>query len=249
MTDPKDAADMTDMGGQLPHGAHTDFSEGMTYGDYLCLDSILSAQKPVSAQHDEYLFIIIHQATELWMKLVLHELRAAIAAIARDDLRPAFKMLARVGRIQSQLIQSWDVLSTLTPADYLTFRDRLGQSSGFQSSQYRQIEFLFGNKNAAMLEPHRDRPDDYRILQETLESPTRRGIPMLLCAKDALPTISQGDTASARSGGRTRKITVAPSSTVRSPQRAAISPLVSAPTRAPARTVVTRTCCPIVDKP
>lgn len=171
MTDAKDVREMTDAGGQLPHGAHTDFSDGMTYGDYLCLDSILSAQKPVSAQHDEYLFIIIHQATELWMKLVLHELRAAIAAIARDDLRPAFKMLSRVGRIQSQLIQSWDVLSTLTPADYLTFRDQLGQSSGFQSSQYRQIEFLLGNKNAAMLEPHRDRPETHAELLATLESP------------------------------------------------------------------------------
>ena len=157
---------------ELPEGAHTDFADDMTYGDYLRLDAILSAQAPVSAEHDEHLFIVIHQTTELWMKLVLHELRAAIAAIAADDLRPAFKMLARVGRIQSQLIQSWDVLSTLTPADYLTFRDALGHSSGFQSCQYRQIEFLFGNKNRAMLEPHRDRPADYAVLTETLQSPT-----------------------------------------------------------------------------
>ena len=168
----------------LPDGAHTDFAENMTYGDYLQLDSILSAQKPLTAEHDEHLFIIIHQATELWMKLVLHEMRAAIAA---DDLRPAFKMLARIGRIQSQMIQSWDVLSTLTPADYLTFRDALGQSSGFQSSQYRQIEFLFGNKNRAMLVPHRDRPADFAVLQETLESPTLYDVVLRLLAKRGLP--------------------------------------------------------------
>ena len=171
----------------LPDGAHTDFAENMTYGDYLQLDSILSAQKPLTAEHDEHLFIIIHQATELWMKLVLHEMRAAIAAIAADDLRPAFKMLARIGRIQSQMIQSWDVLSTLTPADYLTFRDALGQSSGFQSSQYRQIEFLFGNKNRAMLVPHRDRPADFAVLQETLESPTLYDVVLRLLAKRGLP--------------------------------------------------------------
>ena len=153
---------------RLPEGAHTDFAEDMTYGDYLHLDEILSAQHPGSARHDEQLFIIIHQTPELWMKLALHEMRAAIAALEADDLRPAFKMLARIGRIQSQLIQSWDVLSTLTPADYLTFRDALGHSSGFQSCQYRQLEFLFGNKNPAMLEPHRDRPDDFRVLRETL---------------------------------------------------------------------------------
>ena len=180
---------MTDSGEtpSLPEGAHTDFAEDMTYGDYLQLDSILSAQRPVSDRHDEQLFIIIHQTTELWMKLALHELRAAIAAIEADDLRPAFKMLARIGRIQSQLIQSWDVLSTLTPADYLTFRDALGHSSGFQSCQYRQIEFLFGNKNRAMLEPHRDRPDDYRILQETLESPTLYDAVLRLLARHGLP--------------------------------------------------------------
>lgn len=171
----------------LPDGAHTDFAEDMTYGDYLQLDAILSAQRAVSDRHDEQLFIIIHQTTELWMKLALHELRAAIAAIEADDLRPAFKMLARVGRIQSQLIQSWDVLSTLTPADYLTFRDALGHASGFQSYQYRQIEFLFGNKNRAMLAPHEDRPEHHRILQETLESPTLYDVVLRLLARQGLP--------------------------------------------------------------
>lgn len=171
----------------LPEGTHTDFSEGMTYGDYLQLDTILSAQKPLTDQHDERLFIVIHQTTELWMKLALHELRAAIAAIDADDLRPAFKMLARIGRIQSQLIQSWDVLSTLTPADYLTFRDALGQSSGFQSHQYRQIEFLFGNKNAAMLAPHADRPEIHRLLQETLAAPSLYDAVLRLLARRGLP--------------------------------------------------------------
>ena len=172
---------------RLPEGAHTDFAEDMTYGDYLHLDEILSAQHPGSDRHDEQLFIIIHQTTELWMKLALHEMRAAIAALEADDLRPAFKMLARIGRIQSQLIQSWDVLSTLTPADYLTFRDALGHSSGFQSCQYRQLEFLFGNKNPAMLEPHRDRPDDFRVLRETLESPTLYDVVLSLLARRGLP--------------------------------------------------------------
>lgn len=171
----------------LPDGAHTDFRKDMTYGDYLQLDAVLSAQKPVSSEHDEHLFIIIHQTTELWMKLVLHELRAAIDALNADDLRPAFKMLARIGRIQSQLIQSWDVLSTLTPADYLTFRDALGHSSGFQSYQYRQIEFLFGNKNAALLEPHRDRPEHHRILEETLNSPCLYDSVLALLARRGLP--------------------------------------------------------------
>jgi len=164
MTEPRDPA--------LPEGTHTDFSTGMTYGDYLKLDGLLACQAPVSPQHDEMLFIVIHQATELWMKLVIHELRGAIATLERDDIRPAFKMLARVSRIQSQLIQSWDVLSTLTPADYLTFRGLLGHASGFQSHQYRTIEFLLGNKNRAMLEPHRDRPEIHRALADALARPS-----------------------------------------------------------------------------
>jgi tryptophan 2,3-dioxygenase len=176
-----------DRRADLPEGAHTDFRDAMTYGDYLQLDAILSAQKPLTGQHDEHLFIVIHQTTELWMKLALLELRAAIDAIDADDLRPAFKMLARIGRIQSQLIQSWDVLSTLTPADYLTFRDALGQSSGFQSHQYRQIEFLFGNKNEAMLKPHEDRPEIHERLRKTLESPTLYDAVLGLLARRGLP--------------------------------------------------------------
>jgi tryptophan 2,3-dioxygenase len=157
---------------RLPEGAHTDFRESMTYGDYLQLDSILDAQRPLAGKHDEMLFLIIHQSSELWMKLVLHELSAAVRVLRdEDDIRPAFKMLARVSRIQSQLIQSWDVLATLTPADYLTFRDSLGHASGFQSYQYRMIEFILGNKNRGLLEPHRDRPEIHARLKGVLESP------------------------------------------------------------------------------
>jgi tryptophan 2,3-dioxygenase len=153
-------------------GAHTDFSAEMSYGDYLGLDTLLACQKPLTKQHNETLFIIIHQATELWMKLVIHELEAVMACIRRDELPPAFKMTARVSRIQSQLIQSWDVLSTMTPADYLTFRAALGHASGFQSYQYRMIEFLLGNKNAVMLEPHRHRRDIHAALERALKAPS-----------------------------------------------------------------------------
>lgn len=153
-------------------GAHTDFRGQMSYGDYLRLDRLLACQRPLTVRHDEVLFIVIHQATELWMKLVIHELKAAIASIQRDELQPAFKMTARVSRIQNQLIQSWDVLSTLTPADYMTFRDSLGRSSGFQSYQYRMIEFLLGNKSRAMLAPHRHRPDIHEPLKAALNAPS-----------------------------------------------------------------------------
>lgn len=172
---------------RLPEGTHTDFSEGMTYGDYLQLDQILTAQKPLSSSHDEHLFIVIHQTTELWMKLILHELRAAIDALRADDIRPAFKMLSRVSRIQSQLIQSWDVLSTMTPADYLTFRDLLGHASGFQSYQYRTIEFMLGNKNRAMLEPHRDRPAIHAALETALNGPSLYDEAIALLARRGLP--------------------------------------------------------------
>ena len=149
----------------------------MSYGDYLGLDDLLACQKPLSDQHDEMLFVIIHQATELWMKLALHELSAAMHTLASisgadGDIRPAFKMLARVSRIQSQLIQLWDVLSTLTPADYIKFRDLLGHSSGFQSHQYRMIQFMLGNKNPAMLKPHGDRPDIHDRLEAVLDAPS-----------------------------------------------------------------------------
>ena len=137
--------------------AQLDFSRSMSYGDYLQLDAILTAQKPLSPAHDEMLFIVQHQTSELWMKLMLHELRAAIGHIARDELPPAFKMLARVSKIMEQLVHAWDVLATMTPPEYSAMRPYLGQSSGFQSYQYRCIEFSMGNKNRAMLRPHEHR--------------------------------------------------------------------------------------------
>jgi tryptophan 2,3-dioxygenase len=151
---------------------HWDLGESQSYGQYLKLDQILSAQRPVSVEHDEMLFIIIHQASELWMKLCLHELTAALEHIRRDDLGPSFKMLARVSRIQAQLVQSWDVLATMTPADYSRFRNHLGHASGFQSYQYRMLEFIIGNKNARMIEVHRRDPASYEALTRMLNSPS-----------------------------------------------------------------------------
>jgi len=135
-------------------GAKLDFSRDMSYGDYLQLDALLDTQRPLSPDHNELLFIIQHQTSELWMKLMLHELSAAIDAVRADRLPPAFKMLARVKKIMAQLVHAWDVLATMTPPEYSAIRPYLGQSSGFQSWQYRCIEFMLGNKNAAMLKPH-----------------------------------------------------------------------------------------------
>jgi tryptophan 2,3-dioxygenase len=153
-------------------GVHWDLGESLSYGEYLHLDALLGAQQPLSGQHDEMLFIVMHQASELWMKLCIHELRAAIDRVRRDELDPAFKMLARVSRVQIQLAQSWDVLSTMTPADYTAFRASLGRSSGFQSYQYRTLEYLIGNKNAAMIEVHRRNPAVYAELRAALEAPS-----------------------------------------------------------------------------
>jgi tryptophan 2,3-dioxygenase len=131
-------------------------SDNVTYASYLDLDRILAAQHPSSEAHDELLFIIVHQASELWLKLCLHELTAARACIEADDLRPAFKMLARVARAQQQLIQSWDVLSTMTPHDYSAIRPYLGASSGFQSAQYRMMEFMLGGRDGKHIRLHKD---------------------------------------------------------------------------------------------
>ena len=139
--------------------AQLDFSKSMSYGDYLQLDAILGAQKPLSPDHNEVLFIIQHQTSELWMKLMLHELHAAIANVAADELGDAFKKLARVSKIMEQLVHAWDVLATMTPPEYSAIRPYLANSRGFQSAQYRCIEFALGNKNAAMLKPHAHRPD------------------------------------------------------------------------------------------
>jgi tryptophan 2,3-dioxygenase len=144
----------------------------MRYGDYLALDAILSAQHPRSTDPNELLFIIQHQTSELWMKLALHELRTARAAIAASDLPPAFKMLARVSRILEQLVHAWDVLATMTPPEYSAIRPHLGTSSGFQSWQYREIEFMLGNKNVAMLRPHDDRPELRQQLTTAFAAPS-----------------------------------------------------------------------------
>lgn len=153
-------------------GAQMSFAGRMSYGDYLHLERVLDAQEPLSAAHDELLFIIQHQTSELWMKLAIHEIRAAMAAIREDRLQPAFKMLSRVARIFEQLTGAWDVLRTMTPSEYTEFRASLGQSSGFQSYQYRAIEFLAGNRNLAMLKPHAHRPDILEKLESILAAPS-----------------------------------------------------------------------------
>jgi len=134
-------------------------SADVTYASYLDLDRILAAQHPASEAHDELLFIIVHQASELWLKLCLHELTAARECIEADSLRPAFKMLARVARAQQQLIQSWDVLSTMTPHDYSAIRPHLGASSGFQSAQYRMMEFMLGGRDGKHVRLHKSNAD------------------------------------------------------------------------------------------
>ena len=166
--------------------AQLDFSQSMSYGDYLQLDAILTAQKPLSPAHDEMLFIVQHQTSELWMKLMLHELRAAIGHIARDELQPAFKMLARVSKIMEQLVHAWDVLATMTPPEYSAMRPYLGQSSGFQSYQYRCIEFSMGNKNRAMLKPHEHRSDLLALVQAAYEAPSLYDEALRLMARRGL---------------------------------------------------------------
>jgi tryptophan 2,3-dioxygenase len=151
---------------------HWDLRDSLSYGQYLNLDKLLDAQHPLSYQHDEMLFIVIHQVSELWMKLCLHELNATVACVRRDDLGPTFKMLTRVSTIQRQLLEAWDVLATVTPHDYSAFRNTLGRSSGFQSAQYRMLEFLIGNKNAEMIEVFRADPPTYEILQRALRAPS-----------------------------------------------------------------------------
>lgn len=167
--------------------AQLDFSRRMSYGDYLHIDTILSAQKPLSPAHDEMLFIVQHQTSELWMKLMLHELRAAIAHLAADELHETFKMLARVSRIMEQLVHAWDVLATMTPPEYSAIRPYLADSSGFQSWQYRCIEFSLGNKKAALLQPHAHRPDLLAHVQAAYEAPSLYDEALRLLARRGLP--------------------------------------------------------------
>ncbi|RRN72462.1 tryptophan 2,3-dioxygenase [Peribacillus simplex] len=156
----------------MEEGMVTDFDKDMSYGDYLHLNQILSSQHRLSGHHDEMLFIVIHQTSELWMKLILHELTAAKDHIEAGRLEPSFKMLSRVARIQQQLIQSWNVLSTLTPSDYMEFREKLGNSSGFQSFQNRLIEFAMGQKNSQILAVFRHQPELYESMKATLNKPS-----------------------------------------------------------------------------
>jgi tryptophan 2,3-dioxygenase len=148
------------------------WDQDLSYSGYLSLDALLDCQNVRTDSHDEMMFMIIHQASELWMKLCVHEITGAMREVANDNLGAAFKMLSRVSRIQGQLRQSWAVLSTMTPSDYLGFRDELGQSSGFQSFQYREIEYALGNKNAALMEVHRNNPDRYQRLSDVLNAPS-----------------------------------------------------------------------------
>jgi len=168
-------------------GAQLDFSQAMSYGDYLHLDQVLSAQHPLSPAHDEMLFIVQHQTSELWMKLMLHELHAAQAALRADQLPPAFKMLARVSRILEQLVGAWTVLATMTPPEYTAMRPYLASSSGFQSAQYRCIEFMLGNKNAAMLKPHAHRPELLALVEAAWRAPSLYDEALALMARRGLP--------------------------------------------------------------
>jgi tryptophan 2,3-dioxygenase len=169
------------------HGAKMDFKESMSYGDYLGLDQILSAQHPLSPNHNELLFIIQHQTSELWIKLMLHELQAVRRQIRNKDLPPAFKMLARVARIMDQLVHAWDVLATMTPPEYTAIRPYLGASSGFQSYQYRELEFILGNKNPAMLTVHEVNPEHHALLERELHAPSLYDEAVRLLADSGLP--------------------------------------------------------------
>lgn len=153
-------------------GAKMDFAADMSYGDYLGLDAILNAQHPLSVAHDEMLFIVQHQTSELWMRLAIHELQAARDVMLRGELQPAFKMLTRVARIFEQLNSAWDVLRTMTPSEYTAFRPSLGNSSGFQSHQYRLVEYLLGNRVGALMKLHEHRPHAIDALRAELERPS-----------------------------------------------------------------------------
>ncbi len=165
------------------HGAKMDFKESMSYGDYLGLEQILSAQHPLSPNHNEMLFIIQHQTSELWVKLMLHEMQAVRVHLRAGELSPAFKMLARVARIMDQLVHAWDVLATMTPSEYTAIRPYLGASSGFQSHQYRELEFILGNKNANLLAVHEKNPPAHAILERELKLPSVYDEAVMLLAR------------------------------------------------------------------
>jgi len=180
--------DMTDdLADSSKAGSGTRARDGMSYADYLELDRILNAQHPLSTAHDETLFIIQHQTSELWMKLAIHELNATCRLIAADDLQPAFKTLSRVSRILEQLNSAWDVLRTMTPSEYTQFRGSLGQSSGLQSWQYRMIEFLVGNKNAAVIHSHAHDEAVLERLEAARRAPSIYDLTIQLLSRRGLP--------------------------------------------------------------
>ncbi len=166
--------------------AHTNFQNDLSYGDYLALEQILSAQKMLTPAHDEVLFVVIHQVQELWMKLTIHELQSAMKLLEAETIDPAMKMLARVSRIQEQMTTSWEVLKTMTPADYLKFRSSFGRASGFQSYQYRLIEFLFGNRQPFMMRPHQHKPEHHALLEAALNAPSIYDLALKLLHKRGL---------------------------------------------------------------
>ena len=168
-TPPNDKTGRVDLSDEA---VHWELGSSLSYGEYLHLDKLLQAQRPLSSENDEMMFIIVHQASELWMRLVLHELDGVFECVQRDNLGPTFKRLARISRVQTQLIASWDVLSTMTPFDYSAFRNALGRSSGFQSFQYRMLEFRLGNKNADVIAVHKRDPQSYEALEAALAAPS-----------------------------------------------------------------------------
>jgi tryptophan 2,3-dioxygenase len=157
---------------ELEDSIHVALQKGATYGDYLKLDEVLNAQKPVTPVHDEMLFIIQHQTSELWIKLLLHELDRAVELVRGDRLEESFKIFSRVAHIQRMLFEQWAVLETMTPSEYLQFRDALGKASGFQSYQYRALEFVLGNKDAATLQPHAHDKRIHGELERRLSQPS-----------------------------------------------------------------------------
>ena len=154
---------------------HWNLGESQSYGEYLHLELLLNAQRPLTTEHSEMLFIIVHQVSELWMRLLRHELEGVVECVRRDELDPSFKMFDRIARIQAQLLAVWEVLSTMTPFDYSAFRNALGRSSGFQSQQYRLLEFMLGNKHAEMIEVHRGEPQVYAEFKRVLAAGIWRG--------------------------------------------------------------------------
>jgi tryptophan 2,3-dioxygenase len=167
--DPGNPTGRIDLTGEA---VHWDLGTSQSYGEYLQLTGLLAAQKPISDAHDEVMFITVHHVSELWIRLFLHELELVRRCVERDDLDPSFKALQRIGKVQTQMFGTWEVLATMTPSDYTAFRNLLGRSSGFQSLQYRLLEFSLGNKNADMVRVHSRDPNDHARLQRALRAPS-----------------------------------------------------------------------------